>query len=218
MDDIELEKIAAQLACPNGEAGASMGEKMNDTNAFITERSIEMLAPKSDEWIAEIGPGNGVLSIPVIESIGKSGHYIGLEQSEDMARQASKRLGQGHSTQITIHAGDCMNAPIEDGTIDGLMAVNVLYFIEDIPALFTTISRWLKPGARVVFGVRSPQSLEGMPFTRFGFRIRSLEEITEGLQANGFGGVESAYFDEGTAKLGDLEIPVDSLIIKAIAE
>ena len=47
MDDPTLEEIAAQLACPSGEGGIAMGEKMNDTNAFITERSIEMLTPKS---------------------------------------------------------------------------------------------------------------------------------------------------------------------------
>lgn len=61
---------------------------------------------------------------------------------------------------------------------------------------------------------RSAQSLKGMPFTRFGFHIRSLEEITEKLKASGFRKVDSKYFDEGTSKLGDLKIPVDSLIIR----
>ena len=104
---------------------------------------------------------------------------------------------------------------MEDGTIDGLMAVNVLYFIEDLRDFLAKISAWLKPGARVVFGVRS---LGEIPFTRFGFRIRSLEEISQELQANGFGCVESLYFDEGTTTAADLEVPLDSLIIKAIAK
>ena len=193
-----------------------MGEKMNDTNAFITERSIEMLSPEAGERIAEIGPGNGILSIPIIESIGSGGHYIGMELSSEMARQAMKELRQINATQVDVHVGDCTSAPIEESSIDGLIAVNLLYFVDDVGALFKRISHWLKPGARAVFGLRSAQSLKGMPFTRYGFRIRSLEEITEELKASGFVRVETKYFDEGTSKLGDLEIPVDSLIVKAV--
>ena len=60
----------------------------------MTERSIEMLAPKSCERIVEIGPGNGILSIPIVESLGKGGHYIGIEWSTDMARETLDLLGQ----------------------------------------------------------------------------------------------------------------------------
>ncbi len=59
MDVQQLKEIASQLACPSGEGAVSIVENMNNTNAFMTERSIEMLAPKSDERIVEIGPGNG---------------------------------------------------------------------------------------------------------------------------------------------------------------
>ncbi len=218
MDEKKLKDIAAQLACPSGEGGASMGEKMNDTNAFITERSIEMLSPRAGERIVEIGPGNGILSIPIIESIGTGGHYIGMELSAEMARQALNILRQEKVAQVDVQVGDCLAAPIEESSIDGLIAVNLVYFVDDIGALFKKISHWLKPGARAIFGVRSAQSLKGMPFTRYGFHIRSLEEITERLKASGFGEVDSRYFDEGTSKLGDLKIPVDSLIIKAVAE
>ena len=130
MDDASLRKIAAQLGCPNGEAGSTIAEQMNVGNAFITERSIEMLNSKPEEWIAEIGPGNGALSIPIVASIGNNGHFIGLERSDDMAGQASRTLGEIGPAQVTIHKGDCMNAPIDAATIDGVLAVNVLYFIE----------------------------------------------------------------------------------------
>jgi len=215
MDDKQLQQLASQLARPTGAAGTAVGEKMNDVNAFITERSIEELEASRGERIVEIGPGNGILSVPIIESLGKGGHYIGLELSDDMARQAAENLKRHELCRVDIHCGDSVTAPVDENSIDGLIAVNVLYFFEDISAILARVSAWLKPGGRAIFGVRSSQSLKGMPFTRYGFHIRTLDEITDQLKANGFSNVESKYFDEGTSKLGDFEIPVDSLIIRA---
>lgn len=214
-EEKQLEEIASLLACPSGDSGTAMGEKMNDTNAFITERSIERLAPQAGECIVEIGPGNGALSIPVVKALGDNGHYMGLELSDDMARQAQETLTRCDASRVSIHTGDCRAAPIDARSVDGLIAVNVLYFIDDISVFFTTVSRWLKPGGRAVFSVRSDRSLKGMPFTRYGFHIRSIEETTEQLTLSGFVGVDVKYFDEGTNWLGEIEIPVDSLIIRA---
>lgn len=216
MEKNKLKEIASQLACPSGEGGLFMGEKMNDTNAFITERSIEMLAPMNGERVVEIGPGNGALSVPIVNAIGGDGHFIGLERSAEMVINAKDLLEQQKSAKITIHDGDCMVAPVEGRSVNAIMAVNVLYFIDDIQALFSKLSGWLAPEGRAVFGVRSEQSLRGMPFTEFGFNIRSFEEIEKALKAGGFRDVQTTYFDEGTSKLGEIEIPVDSLIIKAV--
>lgn len=218
MDDTQLQEIARQLSCPTGESGTTVGESMNEVNAFITARAIEALAPVAGERIAEIGPGNGALSRPVITALGQDGHYVGIELSGDMARAAKTCLKGEGQAKITIHEGDCLAAPIDEGSLDGLMAVNVLYFVEDLSGLFRGVSGWLKPGGRAVFGVRTPRSLDAMPFTRFGFRVRPGEEIEESLRASGFSRVDSSYYDEGVGKLGDMEIPLDSLIVTGLVD
>lgn len=215
MDENQLREIAAQLACPSGDMGLSVAEAMNKGNAFISARTTETLNPKPGETIAEIGPGNGLLSSPVVEAIGRNGHYIGMELSSEMADTATQNLENLNSAQILIHVGDAMDAQIKKGTLDGLFAVNLLYFIEDLPGLFGEISNWLKPGGRAVFGVRSEKALKAIPFTRFGFRIRPLDKIMECLKASGFGSVESSYFDEGAETIAGLEVLVDSQIIMA---
>lgn len=213
MKESELKEVAAQLACPRGDGGIAIGEKMNETNAAIIGRSIEALAPRAGERIAEIGPGNGILSLPIIEAIGSTGHYIGLERSADMAAQALEFLKQNQSAQIDMHVGDCMSAAIAENSVDGLIAVNVLYFIDDLDSFFGKLFRWLKPGARVVFGVRSQSTLEALPFARFGFHIRSLEEIIERLTVNGFAQIQSELFVEKASKPD--AIAMDFLVIKA---
>ena len=152
----------------------------------------------------------------MVNAIGAGGKFIGIERSIEMAQASLARLEQQNSAKVVIHSVDCMDAPVAEGSVNAVIAVNVLYFIKDIQALFSKICSWLTPGGRVVFGVRSEKSLRGIPFTEHGFHIRPFEEIEKALRAGGFGDVQTAYFDEGTSKLGDLEIPVDSLIIKAV--
>ncbi|NNE85197.1 MAG: class I SAM-dependent methyltransferase [Alphaproteobacteria bacterium] len=215
MDETKLRGVAAQLARPSGDEAETIAAAMNEANAAITARTIENLAPQAGETVAEIGPGNGALSIPIIKALGDSGRYLGIELSEEMAQAAATRLQAAGSTKIDIHNGDCRSAPVDAASLDALMAVNLLYFIDDLPELFGQVANWLKPDGRALFGIRSPESLNAMPFTQFGFRVRSQEEVETALREAGLTNITSSYHDEGTTMLGELEIPVDSIVIDA---
>jgi len=216
MDENSLKEIASQLSCPEGENGIATGEKMNSLNDFITQKTIEQLAPKQGESIVEIGPGNGMLSLPIIESIGAQGRYLGIDQSADMAQLTKSNLQQQACLDIDVVCCDVSEAEIDEGSIDGLLAVNVLYFIDDLPAFFTHIKKWLKPNARAVFGVRSPASLSAIPFTQYGFNIRAIESMEKAMAEVGFSAVESTQYGEGVSSFEDIQLSVDSVIIKGI--
>lgn len=214
MEEHELKAIASQLSCPQGDDGIEMGNKMNALNAFITRTTIETLSPQAGEIIVELGPGNGALSGSLLDSLGSNGKYYGIEPSKVMADEARQRLSDKTCAVDIIH-GDHLHANISDKSIDGLFAVNVLYFIENLDECFLQIKSWMKPGSRVVFGVRSDHALNNLPFVDYGFHVRSPEEIKDCMRNNGFVDVASNYHDEGTVLLGDLPLPVDSVIIKA---
>ncbi len=213
MDNSELKAIASQLSCPQGEDGIEMGNKMNVLNSFITSRTIEALAPQECEIVAELGPGNGALSETVLDALGDNGKYYGIEPSEVMAAEARQLLNDKACT-VDIFCSDHLGADIPNNSLDGIMAVNVLYFIENLDEFFQTITNWMKPGSRAVFGIRSDNSLNKLPFTQYGFIVRNQDVIKESMSKNGFSTVESTYYDEGTVLLGDMELPVDSIIIK----
>lgn len=215
MDETALRSLAGQLAQPSGEAADQVAAAMNEANRAITVRAIDTLAPQAGETIAEIGPGNGALSLPIVKALGQDGRYLGIELSQEMARAAAASLGAANAARVDIHNGDCLSAPIDTASLDGLMAINLLYFIDDLPDLFGQIASWLKPAGRAVFGIRSADALKAMPFTQFGFRLREIEEIEAALRGSGFADVSSSYRDEGTTRLGELEIPVDSIVIEA---
>jgi len=211
----EIRNIASQLACPSGEDGELVSEKMNSMNGFITSRCLETLAASAGQAIIEIGPGNGALSEPLVDQLGNGGSYHAVERSTDMATITFDRLSARNAASIQVHCGDCHDAPISPQSLDGAFAVNLLYFIEDLPGFFATLRQWLKPGGRVVFGVRSSHALKAMPFSEFGFHVRGLEDIIAQLNDAGFSDITARYHDEGSVDFNGINMPMDSLIISA---
>ena len=117
---------------------------------------------------------------------------------------------------VDVVCCDVSEADIKEGSIDGLLAVNVLYFIDDLPTFFAHIKKWLKPNACAVFGVRSPETLTAVPFIQYGFNIRTIESMEKAMSVAGFSDVESTQYDEGVSSFEDIQLSVDSVIIKGI--
>ncbi|WP_444931357.1 class I SAM-dependent methyltransferase [Microbulbifer sp. SSSA002] len=212
MQDQDPQFIASQLSCPKGEAGVDMGNKMNILNQIITQQTIEKLSPQQAESIVEIGPGNGLLSLPILDALGADGHYLGIEMSETMAGELQSAIINKSCTTEVI-CGDCLEVQLKAESVDGIIGVNILYFIQDLLAFFTHIIHWIKPGGRVVFSIRSDKSLKKLPFTQFDFHIRNTSEIESLMQNAGFDAIESYSFDEQMIPFGDTLVPADSVII-----
>lgn len=211
----DIRHIASQLACPSGDSGATVSEKMNSMNAFITRHCLEALNPTPGQAILEIGPGNGALSAPLVDTLGKTGSYQAIEHSADMASSAHEHLSARDSAPVEVHCGDYGDAAVSPQSLDGVFAVNLLYFIADLPAFFTRLQQWLKPGGRLVLGIRSRRSLQAAPFTDFGFHIRELEDIISHLNQAGFHGITVQFHDEGEMDFAGMQMPVESLIVSA---
>jgi len=212
----DLKNLSRQLSCPTGDGGIVLGHKMNETNEFITNKSIDVLAPAAGENITEIGFGNGVLSQRIIDSIGDNGKFTGIEKSHTLAKQAHEYFCCGDKSNITIHSTNYSEVDINNNSIDGILAVNLLYFIDDTHLFFKKLYNWLKPGGRIIVGIRSPQTLKKMPFTQFYFKLRSESEVITSMSDSGFTHVDTQYYDEGVTSFNEMIVPVDALIIKAI--
>ncbi len=215
-DRSALKLLAAQLACPHGEQGLDIANMMNTTNAQITERSITSLAPVTGQSVIEIGCGNGELSKPILAALGREGHFIGIELSQMMASEAYNRLAHHPSgCKVSIHCSSCTNADITTGSVDAILAINVIYFVDDLSVLLTKALSWLRPGGRLVIGIRSPAVLRQMPFSEFGFIHREQQAISEQLLRCGFTDIHSEHHDEGVIDLAGSEVPIDAVIFTA---
>ena len=212
----QLRALATQLAHPSGEAGARVAQNMNVANARLAERAIAALEAQPGQQVVEIGPANGQLSVGLVQRLGKSGRYTAIELAPDMAQECARRLGALDAAPVQVLNVDCRLAELPAASVDGIFGTNFVYFLDDLDAFLKRAAIWLKPGGRLVIGIRSKASMERLPFTPYGFRLRESSEIAAALAGCGFEGIRDDYHDdEGEQRIGELIVKVDAHIISA---
>lgn len=73
-------------------------------NQITIANIVNVIRPKAEDYLVEIGPGRGAITIPVLKLVGKL-HAIEIDQ--DIAkevREACEKIGE-----LTIHQGDVLN-------------------------------------------------------------------------------------------------------------
>ncbi len=210
----KLQAMAAQLAHPSGEAGTAIAANMNVANARLAERAIAALAAAPGQVVLEIGPGNGRLSMDLVRRLGEGGRYTAIELSPDMARECQTHLAGLSSCAVTVINADCRAAALTPGSVDAVFGTNFVYFLDDLTQFLQPAYGWLKPGGRLVIGIRSKTAMAALPFTPFGFRLREASEIVAAMAAQGWREIRDEYHDdEGEREINGLMVKVDAHII-----
>ena len=111
--------------------------------------SFDALAAAPGEVIADLGCGNGMLTQELARAVGPSGKVLGVDPSAEMLASATKRCAG--LDQVTLLEGTCTALPIADGTVDKVVALQVLEYVEDLETACTEALRILTPGGRLVF-------------------------------------------------------------------
>lgn len=121
--------------------------------ADITRRrqaSFDALRPAANETIVDIGCGNGLLTLELARAVGSGGQAIGVDPSIDMLGPAKERCKEFDWVDILI--GTANDLPIEAGTVDKAVSVQVFEYLDDIPGAIAEAHRVLKSDGRVVIG------------------------------------------------------------------
>jgi arsenite methyltransferase len=178
--------LASQLGHPTGLRGRLVARALNRGNRRVTAAAVEALAVVPGERAMDVGFGGGVGIQLLLDRVTGSGHVTGVDVSETMVRAAQHRFrSEVGGGRVTILHGSAEHLPVIDGSVDALLTVNTLYFVENLASTMQEIRRVLSSDARVVFGVGDQAAMTSMPFTEHGFRLRSTEEIASVAEANG---------------------------------
>ncbi len=210
----QIRQVAANLSKPGGELGAEVAEWMESGNAPMVRSAQAALAVQPGETVVEVGPGSGLLTVPLAQRLGADGWLHLIEHAEDMAAAARKNLSGAGMPSLQIHAGDWATAPVEEASADAVIAVNVVYFVTDLEDFLITCRRWLCPGGRLVLGIRSLEIMKALPVTEHGFILRPLDVYLHACSGAGFVQVTAAYHPEPPAE--DSEHVLDSIVLRAL--
>ncbi len=116
---------------------------MNYSNAQVSIDIVNRMKLKKTDHVLELGVGNG-LAIKEIAKI-SGNNIIGVEISPEFRRNLLKMKLPKNIVILENDAKDLTNE-VPDGSIDKLLAINVIYFLKPIEQYILEFKRILKKG------------------------------------------------------------------------
>jgi arsenite methyltransferase len=186
--DRMLAGLAAQLGRPTGLRGRLVGMMLNRSNRGVIADAIDALALEPGAAAADIGFGGGVGLELLLQRVGPKGQVYGVDLSPTMVSRASRRLrSEITNGRLHLQTGSVTQLPLEDGSIQGAITINTIYFIAELDRAFSEMARVITPAGGVVVGIGDPAMMARLPTTPFGFTIRSADEVSEVAKSAGLG-------------------------------
>jgi SAM-dependent methyltransferase len=97
--------------------------------------------------LVDVGCGPGFVAVELAKRIGGRGHVHAMDINSDFVQHA-RRLVKEHSLteSVTVHLVQGDELPLPTGSVDRVLAVNVMVYVEDPALMYTEFRRILKPG------------------------------------------------------------------------
>lgn len=121
------------------------------TSADVLRRrrvATEALRVAPGQRLVDIGCGPGFYVAQLAATVGPAGHVTGVDPSDAMLAAAAARTAG--LANVTLLSGEALSVPIEDGSVDGALSVQVLEYVPDVSDALLEVRRVLRPGGRVV--------------------------------------------------------------------
>ena len=179
--------IGSQLGRPTGLGGRVIGHIMRFVNDETNRIAVERLDIRAGDDVLELGcgPGHG---IKLVASRVASGVVHGVDLSPVMLAQAGRRnRREVEKGRVVLHHASFDNLPFESASIDRILAVNVIYFWNDLEAVAAEALRVLRPGGKISIYATGRESMRRWKFAGpETHRHFGAGDLAETLRAEGF--------------------------------
>ena len=108
----------------------------------------EALGAILGDRVLDVGCGPGFYCLELSEIVGSSGSVVGVDSSPAMLHLARARCAGRENVELL--EGEAMALPVESGTFDGAICVQVLEYVSDVDAALAELHHSLRPGGRAV--------------------------------------------------------------------
>jgi len=159
---------------------------LNHANRNTVGQAVDALSLAPGAVTADVGFGGGVGLDLLLHAVGGAGQVHGVDVSETMLCRAAHRFRRDiRSGRLHLHNASMSELPLPDGSLDGLVTVNTIYFVPELAGAFAEFTRVVKDTGRLVIGLGDPEAMEKAPFTAHGFRIRPVADVVDELCSAG---------------------------------
>jgi len=159
-----MRALVAQFHRPHGAGGRAAGWVMahRGSNRKRNVWAAGLLDVQPADRVLEIGFGPGI-AIAELARRATRGRVVGVDHSELMVRQASRRNAAAvRAARVELRLGTAEQLPVFDEPFDKILAVNSLMFWDDPVARLKELRGLLRPGGRIAiaFQPRGPGSTD----------------------------------------------------------
>ena len=177
-----------------------MGRVMEAINRAPNREAIAALAIAPADVVVEIGYGPGC-AIETLAASAPRGCVYGIDPSPVMHASASRRNREALAAgRVSLSLGDVRDLRLAPDSVDKILAVNVVYFLDEDGGELKEAWRLLKPGGRIAL-----YATDKSVMTRWKFagpethRLYGRNELFELLRRAGFDPGKIAIREVGVA-------------------
>ncbi len=148
--------LRAQFGCPKGLWGSLVGKVMalRPSNNARIRWTISLLDVTPQDRILEIGMGPGI-AISLLSEIATEGFIAGIDHSEVMVRQATKRnINAINAGRVTLQMGSASDLPQFATPFDKVFTINSIHFWADPIDCLRSVRSLLKPGGLMAITIQ----------------------------------------------------------------
>ena len=109
--------------------------------------SMGSLQPGDD--VLDVGCGAGMDTLVAAQMVGPSGSVTGIDMTPEMVAKARGSVAEMGLENVTIVEGSAEQLPFDDASFDVVISNGVIDLIPDKDAVFSEITRVLRPGGRI---------------------------------------------------------------------
>jgi radical SAM protein with 4Fe4S-binding SPASM domain len=146
----------ADYYCPTGYDPADLAHIPNEVLevSYGCGNPAALADIKEGETIVDLGAGGGIDCFIAAKKLGPEGRVIGIDMTDEMlakARESAKKVADvlGYDV-VQFRAGNIMEMPVEDDSVDLVISNCVINLTEDKAKVLREIYRILKPGGRFI--------------------------------------------------------------------
>ena len=144
---------------PTGRAWALDLGYPQDLLARVPEASCEsfagvanpfsMGALQSGEDVLDVGSGAGMDTLVAAQMVGDTGSVTGIDMTPEMVAKARGSIAEMGLGNVRIVGGSAEHLPFDGASFDVVISNGVVDLIPDKDAVFSEITRVLRPGGRI---------------------------------------------------------------------
>jgi ubiquinone/menaquinone biosynthesis C-methylase UbiE len=129
---------------------------------YLSTRAVELAAPRTGETVVDVACGAGPGLLDASRAGGPSGRVIGIDFASQMLAIADERVRAAGAQNVELRTGDMTALDLEPGSVDVVLCVLGLFFVEDMPGSLRSFWDLVRPGGRLAVTVLGERFFDPM--------------------------------------------------------